>query len=155
ERGEVDAETSLGWRYYQGDGVARNQDLARQWLQRAAEQGDRMAAADLGLVYRAQEHAHVPFAGDPADTDPEKAYSALAESWLRRSADGGNALGAKWLGDLLMAHYGSTRDAEAVGWYRKAVGHGIATAELALADACAEGRGTARDYGEALRWYRA
>ncbi len=42
----MDAQTNLGMMYMGGHGVSRDPDAARQWLQKAADQGD-AEAADL------------------------------------------------------------------------------------------------------------
>ena len=44
ERGEVEAQSSLGAKYMRGDGVERDYAKAMKWLSKAAEQGDVLAA---------------------------------------------------------------------------------------------------------------
>ncbi len=154
ESGDAEAAEMLGSAYLLGDGISRDRNLAKHWLQRAARVGNLKAQAELGELYEGQVHQDHVFASDPSDTDP-MSYRSTAESWLRRSADGGSPLGELWLADFLMRRPGSASDAEAVSWYRKAAELGKMSAEISLAQAYADGRGTARNPHEALRWYRA
>ena len=47
--GDARAQYELGLSYYRGDGVAKDMVMARQWLTKAAEQGDRDAQVLLNL----------------------------------------------------------------------------------------------------------
>ena len=49
--GDVDAQYCLGIRYFEGQGVARDDKQAVEWLTRAAEQGNFDARYFLALVY--------------------------------------------------------------------------------------------------------
>ena len=48
--GNPDAEYALGYLYFSGFGVQKNTQLARQWIQKAASQGQQLAAKALQLM---------------------------------------------------------------------------------------------------------
>ncbi|MGI8965426.1 MAG: tetratricopeptide repeat protein [Limisphaerales bacterium] len=47
EEGSASAQYELGMRYFNGDGVGKNLELARQWLELSAQQGNAPAAKKL------------------------------------------------------------------------------------------------------------
>lgn len=51
EAGEADAQNNLGNRYYNGTGVARNDQEAARWYRLAAEQGNAHGQYNLGVMY--------------------------------------------------------------------------------------------------------
>jgi hypothetical protein len=51
ERGNVSAQTRLGYMFETGRGVPQNYTEAAMWYRRAAEQGDSLAQYSLGLLY--------------------------------------------------------------------------------------------------------
>ena len=63
--GDAEAEWQLGARYHNGDGLPKDDALAVQWFERAAEQGNVMAQATLGAYY---------WAGRGVAQDLNKAY---------------------------------------------------------------------------------
>ncbi|MDO4952135.1 MAG: tetratricopeptide repeat protein, partial [Bacteroidales bacterium] len=50
-KGNADAQSSLGRCYYNGQGVSQNYYKAVEWYRKAAEQGDAMAQHNLGVCY--------------------------------------------------------------------------------------------------------
>ena len=52
ERGNPQAQYTLGGAYYNGNGVARNAAQGAQWLLKAAEGGYAPAQCDLGVMYQ-------------------------------------------------------------------------------------------------------
>ena len=50
--GVVAAQHRLGFMYFNGDGVARNLELALHWYQRAAYSGLDIAQYNLGVIYQ-------------------------------------------------------------------------------------------------------
>src|SRR5205085_1493078 len=52
EAGDVQAATSLGVAYRDGDGVPADASKAAEWFRRAAEQGDAAAQNCLGVLYQ-------------------------------------------------------------------------------------------------------
>ena len=85
QTGNSDAQTLLGIMYSEGRGVARDTQLARHWLGRAAHQGGHGAQFLLGLSYLGSY-------GDAEQNDPGR-----ARIWLRRSAHNGNVLAQRFL----------------------------------------------------------
>lgn len=55
ERGEADAQFSLGSMYYEGHGVRKDYVEAVRWFRKAAEQGDADAQFNLGVAYNEAE----------------------------------------------------------------------------------------------------
>lgn len=51
ERGNVEAQFTLGYMYFMGVGVPQNKSTAVRWYQRAADQGDPTAKYNLGYLY--------------------------------------------------------------------------------------------------------
>ena len=51
ERGDIDAQTSLGNLYYEGWGVEQNYTSAVNWFRKAAERGDATGQFSLGWAY--------------------------------------------------------------------------------------------------------
>lgn len=51
ERGDVDAQFNLGWRYETGDGVGQDWVQAVYWYRKAADQGHDYAQNNLGVCY--------------------------------------------------------------------------------------------------------
>ncbi len=54
EQGHVDAENNLGAMYYTGEGVARDEQKAIEWFEKAAAQGNEEAQANLDAIRAAQ-----------------------------------------------------------------------------------------------------
>ena len=73
ERGEPEAQTELGGRYYAGRGVPQDDAEAARWTARAAEQGYAPAQYNLGLLHFRNRGV----AGD--DAEAARWYQAAAE----------------------------------------------------------------------------
>ncbi|MRW87172.1 TonB family protein [Pseudoduganella sp. FT26W] len=115
ERNEPEAAYKLGLIYLNGNGVPRDQDLARSWLEKAANQGSAGAQETLGLMASPRTGT----AGDPA----------LAAVWFRKAAEQGKANSQYFLAMLL--HKQGNND-EAKMWLRKAAAQNHPTAQSAL-----------------------
>ena len=48
EAGNPDAQYTIGYMYFEGQGVSRDEDRALEWIRRAAENGSRRAVTALG-----------------------------------------------------------------------------------------------------------
>jgi TPR repeat protein len=106
----------------------------------AAEEGDAVAQAYLGLMYAKGQ-------GVPHD-DGE------AVKWYRKAADQGHAGAQNNLGGMYEQGRGVTQDyAEALKWYRKAAEQGDAVAQTNLGHMYDDGRGVMRDYVLAHMWF--
>jgi len=83
DQGYADAQLSLGFMYYSGQGVAQNYAEAIKWYRKAADQGEAHAQYGLGVAY-AKGHgvalnyvqAHVWFNLAAAQGDAEAAKAA-------------------------------------------------------------------------------
>ncbi len=77
EAGDPTAQFMLGNAYLVGSGVARNNEIAFRWLQKAAEQGNDEAQNQLGILYRT---------GQGVERSKEEAVK-----WYRKAASHKNA----------------------------------------------------------------
>ena len=75
EKGDADAQIKIGFRYFTGVGVAKDDAKALNWFRKAAESGNAGAQFDLGVFYEAGR-------GVPKD-DKE------AVKWYRKAAEQG------------------------------------------------------------------
>ena len=140
DQGNADAQSLLGFMYYQGQGVAQNYKEAARWYRKAADQGNVDARTLLGIMYE-------DGLGVPQD------YREAARCY-RIAADLGAAVAQSRLGDLYDFGHGVSRDfTEAARWYRKAADQGLAMAQVMLGMHYEKGQGVPKDYAEAARWY--
>jgi TPR repeat protein len=77
EQGDAKAQGRLGFMYFQGQGVPKDDAEAAKWLRRAAEHGDAYDQFAVGAILRVEGAVH-----DDAE----------AAKWLRRTAEQGNVL---------------------------------------------------------------
>ena len=139
--GDADAQFRLGIKYFNGEGVAKDEGQTTFWFHKAAEQEHTLAQYNLGVMYEAG-------LGVPED-------DAQAASWYRRAAEQGHALAQNNLGGMYYAGRGVPEDdAQAVSWYRKAADHGHAEAQNNLGVMYDNGMGVPEDDAQAVSWYR-
>lgn len=74
QRGDAEAQYSLGNCYFYGFGVAKDQREAVKWLRKAAEQGHASAQNDLGHCY---------YSGAGVERN-----QAEAEKWWKKASEG-------------------------------------------------------------------
>jgi len=171
------AQNNIGACFIDGLGVEQNLELAREWLELAAEAGDPVGQRNLARLYlkglggsadkaraielyrlaaeagdaAAQDMlSYLLFEGEPADT-PE------ARRWAEAAAAQGVATAMTRLG--LMAHeahlageIGAPDETVAAGWWRKAAEAGDADGAALLGAAHHLGVGVARDRVAAFAW---
>jgi TPR repeat protein len=77
QRGDADAQFSLGVRYANGPGAAQDYALAEHWYLKAAAQNHALAQFNLGMM-----HAH----GQGVPCDPAKSLL-----WIQKAADLGDS----------------------------------------------------------------
>ena len=119
--GNPTAETILGLKFLDGQGVAVDQSQAGKWLARAAEQGQPVAQYRLGTMYE----RGLGFAADPVKA--AKWYEAAA---TRRQPQGDAQSGRHALAEGA----GGRKDmAEAVLWFSKAAALGLTDSQFNLA----------------------
>ena len=141
EKGDPEAQYTLGRMYFDGDGVAKDVDKARDLFQASAEQEDPGGQTGIGFLYSA---------GQGVELDDEEAVR-----WYRLAADQGFPAAQANLG--YMYQYGrgvAASDEEAVRWYRVASDQGFARAQAALGFMYQQGLGVETDREEAVRLYR-
>ncbi|MDR0234005.1 MAG: SEL1-like repeat protein [Zoogloeaceae bacterium] len=136
EQGDDNAQYNLGLMYRDGRGVARNNaeavkwfrraawpytsyrrrasdmlEAMKEWIQKAAEQGNRDAQAALGWMY--------------GNWNGRTVKSVESMKWYRRAAEQGDMDAQYWLGMMYQFGYGTEKDgAEAVKWFHKAAKQG-------------------------------
>ena len=77
EQGNTSAQNNLGFMYYNGQGVPKDEQQAVAWYRKAAEQGYAMAQSNLGLMY---------YKGQGVPKDDQQAVV-----WFRKAAEQGHA----------------------------------------------------------------
>ena len=140
EQGDAKAQTNLGWAYYNGEGVAKDQREAVRWYRMAAEQGYAKAQFNLGISYR--------FGNGVAKDQRE------AVRWYRMAAEQGDADAQFNLAVSYWNGEGVAKDQrEAVRWYHKAAEQGNAWAQAKLGVVYFLGEGVITDKRETYIWF--
>jgi S1-C subfamily serine protease len=141
EQGDPTAQLSLGFLYYQGQGVSQDDAQAIAWIRKAAAQGNAEAQVSIGAAYTIGRGV-------------QQNYSQAA-AWFRRAAEQGNAGAQAHLGLLYETGKGVLQDhAEAAKWFRKAAEQGDAAAQLNLGVSYLNGEGVPKDYSESYFWVK-
>lgn len=141
QQGDADAQTTIGFCYAKGDGVAQDYAQAFYWWSKAAAQGNVVAQNGVGLSYQ--------YGKGVAQDYAQAAY------WYQQAANQGYADAQQNLGYCYKHGYGLTRDnAQATYWYRKAAEQGNIYAQYNLGNCYAKGEGVAKDYAQAVYWLR-
>jgi curved DNA-binding protein CbpA len=139
EQGSASVQNSLGFMYYEGQGVDQDYKEAAKWYLRAAEQEHTQAQFNLGVVYSK---------GQGVSED----YSEAAK-WYRMAAEQKYARAQNSLGLMYSKGQGVKQDyEEAVKWYRMAAEQGFVQAQKNLSFMYLEGRGVEKDHKEAVKW---
>jgi TPR repeat protein len=141
ERGDAQAQLTLGSYYASGSGVTRDLSKAAKWRRKAAEQG--LARAQYQVAY---EYAN----GIGVKLDHIEAFN-----WLRRAADQGLADAQFELGECYANGEGTAQNqVEAAKWYRKGADQNLPSAQCALGNCYFEGSGVTKDIPEGVAWTR-
>ena len=107
ERGDAEAQVSLGWMYQTGQGFAQDYGEAARWYRRAADQGNALAQYSLAELYA-------------RGLGQRQDYEAAAR-WHRRAAEQGNLSAQVRLAHFYENGLGVPRDyAAAAYWYARA-----------------------------------
>ena len=142
EQGSAQAQYRLGCRYWNGDGVERDERQAADWFDRAARQGLAPAQRMLGRCYEQ---------GRGVERDARQ-----AAAWYRWAATQGDPEAQYALGVCLDKGLGTEENAaEAFAWYKNAAAQGLKKAQLALADCYEKGRGVPKNSSLARKWRKA
>ncbi len=141
ERGDIKAQSHLGYMYYAGEGVSQSYEEAVKWYRMAASQGDRDAQYNLAVAYAFGEGVKQDF--------------REAALWYRRAAEQGHAVAQYSLGISYAYGEGVPQDEkEAAGWFLKSAEQGYERAEVMVASLYHTGEGLGKDYEKAAAWYR-
>ena len=121
-----------------GTGVQQDDEKARMWYLKAAEQDDPLAENSLGEMCM------------KAPGGPDYAG---ALRWYRRAAEHGCAMAERNIGRMYYEGLGVKKSvSEAAGWIRKAAEHGHAESQFNLGSMYIAGHGVRQDYMEGLKW---
>jgi localization factor PodJL len=138
--GNTKAQELLGLEYVDGDGVAINEAEGAKWLQRAAAQGEAVAAYRLGTLY---ERGH----GVTADR-------SMAVRWYVAAAKAGNRKAMHNLAVAYAQGTGVQKDLSlAAEWFQRAANLGLADSQFNLAVLYERGLGVRQSLKEAYKWY--
>ena len=167
----------LGKRYYDGDGVEQNYQIAVEWYKKAAEQGYARAQYNLAQCYmfgrgvEKDERVAVEWYKKAAEQGIPEAQSNLggcydngtgvekdetkAVEWYKKAAEQRDARAQYNLGVCYMFGRGVKKDERmAVEWYKKAAEQEIPEAQYNLAQCYMNGRGVEKDERMAVEWYK-
>ncbi len=119
ERGDAEAQRSLGQSHLFGLGVPKDPREAAKWTRKAADQGHALAQMSLGLNY---------LSGQGVPQNPTEAVV-----WFRKAAQQGEVNSQSLLGTAYAEGLGVDKDpVEAQKWFRKAASQGHLGAQTAL-----------------------
>jgi TPR repeat protein len=177
QQGVAVAQLKLGYCYWLGDGLERDEKEGVKWLTKASGQGLAPAQFILAQAYLKglgaeesfsngvewldkaanQEFADAEFllglcylSGGPGVNQAP----ARGVKWLLRAAEQGKATAQQCVGECYSVGNGVKVDpTEAARWYARAAQQGLPTAEDLLAGCYMSGRGVTQDFGRAFRWY--
>lgn len=176
DRGNAEAQVTLGDLYLTGKGVKQDLGKAAKWHRKAAEQslargqyqygldcangyGVKMNPADGAAWIRRAAEQGLPEAllacgfiyarGEGVRADPVEAVK-----YFRRAAELNQAEAIYELGECYLKGNGVAKDiTEGVKWTRKAAEQGCAPAQNRLGLCYMKGEGLAKDYLEAYKWF--
>ena len=130
---------SLGYLYALGIGVEQDYFIAKNWFEKAALKGQKVAMYNLGLLY---------INGWGVESSDQKAFE-----WFEKSAFIEYPDAMYNLGVLYSFGRGTERDLSAAFyWYKKAAETGMASAMFNLAYCYYYGDGVPRNYALAKHW---
>lgn len=135
-QGDAASLAALGLAYRRGSGLPANAALGLQLLHEAAHQGDNSARWHLALLQ-----------ASGAKDVPQDLRAAM--NLCREAAEAGYVPAQATLGVLCAA---SADEAEAVVWWRLAATAGDTEAQVNLAQAMSNGKGTPKDEAAAFHW---
>ncbi|HVZ70122.1 MAG TPA: TetR family transcriptional regulator [Rhizomicrobium sp.] len=138
--GNAKAAVLLGVKYLDGDGLARNDATAAQWLERAAKAGEPVAQYRLGTLYQR---------GVGVVQDETQALH-----WYEAAANQGNRKAMHNLGVFYAEGRGATQDYDkAASWFARAANMGYVDSQFDLAVLYERGAGVPQSLGDAYKWY--
>ncbi|HXS07950.1 MAG TPA: hypothetical protein VN723_14260, partial [Rhizomicrobium sp.] len=139
-QGNATAETIIGLRYLDGQGISADATQALKWLQKAADAGQAVAQYRLGTMYER---------GQGVTANP-----ALAAKWYLAAANQGNR---KAMHNLAVSYAegatGKKDMAESARWFSKAAALGLSDSQFNLAVLYERGDGVPQSLIDAFKWY--
>jgi TPR repeat protein len=143
EAGSHEAQFALSVAHETGyGGTPVNRAEYFRWMKAAADNGNAVAANNMGLHY---------YQGDGVGKD-----FVAAARYFRMAAQRGDAEGQVNLGTSLWVGEGVAKDpVEAVRWFRASADQGNAEGQFWMGSAYRRGLGVPFDVAQARRWYRA
>lgn len=135
------AANALAWCYYAGEGTDQDEDLARFWWEKAADEGDLSAMSQLATLSRLE-------AEEMGGSFLEQAFECC-----KRSAENGHPIDQWVLGDHYWEGDGVERNyEEAVKWWSKSASQGYPEPMMRLTKASILGKGTPWNPFASLYW---
>jgi len=139
EKGDAEAQRTLGQAYAKGEGVPQDYKQAAKWYEKAANQSNAVAQLAFGELCEA---------GQGVTRD-----EAQAASWYRRAAEQGYANAQYNLAALYAVGKGvPLNNAEALKWYLQAANQGDPLAQFNVGMRYLEGHGVKPDPVAAYKW---
>jgi TPR repeat protein len=139
DRGDANAQTSLGVMYLRGLGARQDDRQALKWFRRAAALGSPTAQFNLGEMY---------FRARGVDQDQME-----AARWYGRAAEQGHAQAQFTLAAFYLIGAGVRANAQrAAYWFERAAAQGHAPSQQELGKLYGAGRGVPKDPVSAYKW---
>lgn len=140
EKGHAEAQLFLGFQFWEGLGVKKDEVEATRWYRKAAEQGHAQGQYSVGVILADDDHC-------------DAKQKAEAVQWFRKAAIQGHADAQCSLAYLYVTGSGVAKDeAEGARWYRKAAEQGHADSQYSLGLMLVHGLGVVRDLEQAYFW---
>jgi TPR repeat protein len=139
ERGDAEAQLTMGGLYFKGQDVVMDYEVAAKWFRLAAQKGNPQAQYNLGMMY---------------DTGHGVGLDHIESArWYRKAADQGLSIAQLNLGVAYAEGQGIVQDEmEAIKWFRLAADQGEAQAQFNLGVMYANGQGVAQNLVTAYRY---
>ena len=133
------AQYQIGYMYYAGDGIQRNDPMAAAWLKKAADQGLAQAQMMMGVLYSAGRGVPQSF--------------ALSAQWYTKAAEQQYAQAQYYLAYLFVVGQGvAANEKEASNWFLRAAENGVVDAQHQIGVRLARGEGIDQDVIEGYKW---
>jgi TPR repeat protein len=142
--GHAGAQGLVGEMLIHGDGTLKDQVAGREWLRRAAENGDVVAMETLAMNLRY----------DNAEASQERYAEAFR--WASKAASLDSPVGFELVGSMMLTGQGTRKDQEGgLLWVQRAAEAGLPGAMALLGAAHKDGIGVTKDPVKAAGWLRA
>lgn len=135
QAGDSSAQSELGAKYFNADGVPKDYKQAYYWLLKAAQQSDVNAQLVLSNMY---------LYGQGVQEDEEQ-----GKMWLLKSAKQGNSNAQYTLAEI---YYEEDDFNLAKNWFEKSAVQEDKLAQTKLGEMFFKGQGTSQDYLQAYKW---